>query len=89
MSKFTVIEYMDPAGDVDTIEVDLAWPLADVQLLLAYQTRRHETQWKEKFGPSDYFNRQYPLMMAVIADAKRRFGNGTPIDELTIIDWQE
>lgn len=36
MSKFTVVEYMNPAGDVDCIEVDLTWSAADIVALLSF-----------------------------------------------------
>lgn len=86
--KFTVIEYSDPVGDVDHISVDLAWPLADVTTLLSYLVTKHERQWLEHFGPTDYFTRMYPEMVAVVASAHKRFADNLHVDDLTIIDWK-
>ena len=89
MSKFTVIEYMNPAGDVDTIEVDLTWSSADIVALLSYQIKKHEGGWVRDFGPTSYFDKRYTKLCAIALDAKRRFTEGKPVDELTFIDWQE
>lgn len=89
MSKFTVVEYMNPAGDVDSIEVDLTWSSADIAILLSYQIKKHESSWERDFGPTSYFDSRYSKLCAIALDAKRRFGEGKPVDELTFIDWQE
>lgn len=87
--KFVVIEYTDPMGDGDNIEVDLSWTLADATTLLSYQVTKHERQWVEYYGPTDYFTRMYPQMVAVVALAHKRFADNLPVDDLTILDWQE
>jgi hypothetical protein len=89
MSKFTVIEYSDPSGDVDSIEVDLSFSTSDLSVLLSYLVKHREYQWENRFGPTTYFSVRYPKLMAIVVEAKYCFDHGLPTEGLTLIDWQE
>ena len=86
---FNVIEYMDPAGDVSSIDIDLSFSTSDLSVLLTYLVKRHESQWEAHFGPTTYFSVRYPKLMAIVVEAKYCHDHGLPTDELTLIDWQE
>lgn len=86
MGKFTVLEYTDPAGDCDVIQVDLSQSVDDITKEMAYQVAEHLRGWTGKYGPTGYFYKRFPMMVAVVVDAKRRQEKGLPIDELTLID---
>jgi len=86
MGKFTVLEYTDPAGDCDVIQVDLSQSIDDITKEMAYQVAEHLRGWTSHYGPTRYFYKRFPMMVAVVVDAKRRQEKGLPIDELTLID---